>query len=182
MRTFLSYIFTAIIGGAVAFCFFAQTQNSSKKLKVLHTDTVVIHRVDTVVKQHYVPEFVYIPSKTDTVKQTDTVFVVKDYFATRFYSDTLKCSSAVVYVQDSLRENRIFSRRWQCITEQESKIVTQTVAQKPLKKLGLGLSVVYAEQKLRPGVAVSLRTRCNHSVTFVASKRNLAASWVWYCW
>lgn len=85
------------------------------------TQSEVIRITDTipgdaspVVSKEYYP--VPVPGKTvfDTVfREVDTLAIMHDYFARKFYSDTLtNDSSMFIVVNDSISRNRIISRKY----------------------------------------------------------------------
>lgn len=90
-------------------------------------------------KPVYIPKPVYID--TGSIKwlsgepiPTDTSEILKDYFATRFYSDTLNNdSSMLAVVNDSIRANRIVSRKFTYQNRRATAINT-TIIQPPKKE------------------------------------------------
>lgn len=107
-------------------------------------DQTKVVRVDTVYIPHDTssgwihPEPVTITKwKHDTLEVTgetitkylpaniDTMAILKDYFATRFYKDSAHTDYGWLYLEDSISQNRITSRKW--ASKMKVPIVTKTV-------------------------------------------------------
>ena len=60
----------------------------------------------------YVPKWqIKIKYIHDTTKVIDTSFVLNDYYSTYFYKDSLKTNELRLYVEDSISQNKITSRK-----------------------------------------------------------------------
>jgi hypothetical protein len=80
---------------------------SQKQTVEYITDTIRIKRTEYIPK----PSTVYVPVAVHTV--VDTAAIIADYFATRFYVDTLLSTNDFnVVLRDSVSENRIISRNF----------------------------------------------------------------------
>lgn len=136
---------------------------------VVKRDTAYLH--DTVKVKIYVPQpyKVVIERKGENVyttlervKNVDTAALLKDYYATRFYSDTLKTKYGNIPLNDTISENRIAGRSWKA--DFTIPVVTNTVTNtvlknRPPKRFGLGLQIGYGytlDKKPQPYVGVGL--------------------------
>jgi hypothetical protein len=122
---------------------------------VIKSDTVYIHKTDTTTI--YKPKPVLIVRndtifKEDTlywveVEHADTAAILRDYFATRFYSDSQAVQYGNVIINDSVSRNRITSRK--VITDFNFPVVTNTVTvEKKHSQLYLGFS--FTGNKVHP--------------------------------
>lgn len=76
-------------------------------VETIHYDTIR----DTI--PEYVPQWIDRFPPPDTIwkdRDVDTAFILQDYFATYFYSDTLHLDSLTLVVSDSVTQNNISSR------------------------------------------------------------------------
>src|SRR6185312_753546 len=86
-------------------------QHSCSKLKqndnLLVHDTIVV-RGDT--QLYVVQDTVLKPFKVyyrDSIAKVDTANVIKDYFASRIYKDTIKARDVTAVIEDSITDNKI---------------------------------------------------------------------------
>jgi hypothetical protein len=80
------------------------------KPKITIVETV---KYDTITKQ--IPKYIPVPGpiKHDTTyldRDIDTTAILKDYFATYFYNDTIDRDTVKIYISDQITENKIASR------------------------------------------------------------------------
>jgi hypothetical protein len=80
------------------------------------TITTIILKYDTIVKQipTYTPKWnTKIIRDTTYLKSIniDTSYVLGDYYSTYYYKDTIKDSTLTLYINDSVSENKIKSRK-----------------------------------------------------------------------
>jgi len=80
------------------------------------TITVTITKIDTIVKNipTYVPKWKDRIIRDTTFFNThtiDTAYVIGDYYSTYYYKDSIKDSVLSIYINDSISENKIKSRK-----------------------------------------------------------------------
>ncbi len=134
----------------------------------IETDTQYVKVTETV--ERYMPPVTkYIPYnniiyKTDSLVEyqfvdVDTAAILKDYFATRFYSDTIRNDYGYIVIPDSVRENRIVSRapKWNL----SIPIVTNTITvkEKERNQIYLGLTGIGNKDNIYPGASLMLKTK-----------------------
>lgn len=80
-------------------------------------DPIIITKIDTVTKEYisYEPKVFYIDTgSVDTIlkyKDIDTTAILRDYFAKRYYSDSLIEDSVYsIVINDTVTENRLLNR------------------------------------------------------------------------
>lgn len=154
-----NWIVIAVLGGIVILLLMTREcgQWKEKGDTVTVTDTVIVpgdpypvYTAPRVPKPERIIEYQVVPQKVDTAA------ILKDYFATRFYPDTLKNDTSMfIAVHDSVRENRIVSRRFIFQNKRPISIVSNTTVthnkKEPWFKLYLGLNASYAPGSKRFG-------------------------------
>ena len=96
---------------------------------ITKSDTVTVIRIDTVkiTSVVYKPRYISITHR-DTIElpaKIDTVYVVRDYYARRYYADTMRDECFKIILKDTISENSIVSRKWDA--EVYSKTITKTI-------------------------------------------------------
>jgi hypothetical protein len=125
-------------------------------------DTVIVHHQDTV--DHYVPKITTV-SRPITIYRTDSLYIIqpidtqevlKDYFATRYYSDTRQTQYGDITIQDSVRENRIIDRR--LLTDFKIPVIhDSTIAAEPKRnQLYIGGGLLGSTKELITGFEADL--------------------------
>lgn len=137
---------------------------------------VIVEKTDTAWRDHmdtitqYTPQVTkYIPVtktiyKTDSIVEyelvnVDTSEILKDYFATRYYSDTQSVQYGKIVINDSVTKNRIASRS--IILNQLIPEVTKTVTvrDKQRNQIYFGLSGAGNNDNIYAGASLMLKTR-----------------------
>lgn len=86
-----------------------------------------------------VPVYVLGP---ETVREVDTAAILKDYYSTRFYSDTQKLDRATIIINDQISENRIKQRQLSgnIIHDSITTTITKTIEAKKKNTVWFGLT------------------------------------------
>lgn len=106
-------------GGTFFSCNKADTISVKKDTVVTYVkgDTVYVPEIIGVTNTIYKDKWYTVHDTLETfetiIKPADTAKILKDYYATRFYSDTQKLVRGNVIISDSVTRNRITSRRLQ---------------------------------------------------------------------
>jgi hypothetical protein len=131
MKNFWFYTTIAL---AIVVFILAKCKGGKEAGTIVKTDTVTVR--DTVEvpfntfvyvpqeKEIRVPVPVYVEGK-EVIREVDTANILKDYFSTRFYSDTQNVTNAQIIINDQVSENRIKQR--QVLGTIEKEIVTNNI-------------------------------------------------------
>ena len=120
-KIFKNFQTLTIIGLVIVIFLLRECKGESKSDPIEPVTIVKIEtKYDTIVEtvETYIPEYrTKVKWKTvhDTIEvhdtiPTDTASILKDYFATYAYTDTLKTDSVTFIVNDTISQNRILSR------------------------------------------------------------------------
>ena len=113
---------------------------------------------DTVIKKWYKGDS--IPYKViDTfiveAQKVDTAEILKRYFETKAYSDTLRINTDnYVYVQDTISQNKIIGRGYTANISEKTILVTKTVTPKDRSALYFGFMFDLRQDNKQLGVGV----------------------------
>ena len=133
-----SVIITLLIAVLVFFIFDKSKYIGDKPIIVTQIDT--IYSKDTIVKIKKgkdIPFEIYRVLE-DSIFIHDTIQVVSDYYATRVYKDTITQDSSKFYIQDSISQNKILSRRFQAEIAYKTIFQTNTIYQQEKNAIYLG--------------------------------------------
>lgn len=138
-------------------------------------DTFYVHINDTVIEHVPVPLKVLVEGKpvllksTDTIiryefitEAVDTVAILRDFFATRYYSDTNRVQYGDIVVEDSVTQNKIKFRR--VLTNFSIPQVHQEII-KPVNQFWFGLSAGSNGQTIGIGPEILLKTKLDKMYT-----------------
>jgi hypothetical protein len=140
-----------IIGLIIVIFLLRECKGESKGTPIEPVTIVKIEtKYDTIVEtvETYIPEYrTKVKWKTvhDTIEvhdtiPTDTASILKDYFATYAYTDTLKTDSVTFIVNDTISQNRILSRGINYSLVYPTKIIsTEREVNKRELYIGFGL-------------------------------------------
>jgi hypothetical protein len=145
------------------------------------TDTVFVTKTDTIYKTAYIPHYTRVERlKTDTVTLTDTVYIVNDYKEVREYKDTIRDTSFVVYLTDSVTQNKIVSRSWHGETfNTEKTVLKERIVQDNRLQFGAGTSILY-DNKPIPCLNIAVRKKnWNTSILYNPEIIGIQANWWW---
>lgn len=118
-----------------------KTEGSDTTITIYKTDTV--YKIEpefvAVTNTIHVPKIIYRTDTFETFERifdlTDTAALLRDYNATVFYRDTQQVASGRIIISDSVRQNRIKSRRLQ--TELRDTLIEKiTVLHPPRRFVG----------------------------------------------
>jgi hypothetical protein len=143
-----------------------QKQNKDKELVLVNgkmyellsreVEVVEVEKIVTQVKDGKTI-YVEIPVQVSVPTEVDTMEVLKDYYSTRVYSDTLRVEDlGYVAVVDTISQNKIVHRTFQANLIQRT--VTETITVKELPKLEIW-SGFTATSDMQLGVAVAVVTK-----------------------
>ncbi len=139
--------------------------------KLVKADTVTITKTDTVkfdnivyVPQPYAvkePVPVYVDGK-EVIREVDTMAILKDYYATRFYSDNNKITDSTgrevgkVKIDEQISENRILRRRvyGNLLHDSVTTTITNTIEAKKKNGLYFGLTGMGNKETIAGGVSL----------------------------
>lgn len=139
--------------------------------------TVYIHDRDTFIQKVPVPYQVIVQGRPRILNKTDTLFrenfvvsfvdtlaILADYFATRFYSDTNYTKYGPIVIQDSITQNRIKFRRM--LTNFNLPMTqTQNILNPAKNQIYIGLSAGSNGQTIGLGPEFLLKTKLDHIYT-----------------
>ena len=129
-------ILCTIIGAIGYRSLFKCTEN-----EIIRTDTVYVSTVsfDTIIQIKPMPTYItQVQYSIDTLyHDVDTAFILRDYFATRFYDDTLKDDSeGYVRITESVTQNTLFDRMLYFESRCTDMVVTNTISNTGFYALG----------------------------------------------
>lgn len=165
--------------------------NSKPKLITeFYTDTLIVPGDPYPVYAETKPKIIYRDSIKVIPANMDTGLILRDYFNTYSYLDTLKNdSSALVIVSDTVTQNRVISRGFTFQNRRETAYVINNttvthIRKEPLFKLGLGISGFYYQKSKSFDIApnVTLITRpgfyAGYSYLIAGQGHGVTAGWV----
>ena len=150
-KIFKNFQTLTIIGLVIVIFLLRECKGESKSAPIEPVTIVKIEtKYDTIVEtvETYIPEYrTKVKWKTvhDTIEvhdtiPTDTASILKDYFATYAYTDTLKTDSVTFIVNDTISQNRILSRGINYSLVYPTKIIsTEREVNKRELYIGFGL-------------------------------------------
>jgi len=150
-KIFKNFQTLTIIGLVIVIFLLRECKGESKSDPIEPVTIVKIEtKYDTIVEtvETYIPEYrTKVKWKTvhDTIEvhdtiPTDTASILKDYFATYAYTDTLKTDSVTFIVNDTISQNRILSRGINYSLVYPTKIIsTEREVNKRELYIGFGL-------------------------------------------
>ena len=97
--------------------------------------------------------------KTDSVfiPVHDTIKIISDYSRVYSYLDTIRLdTNNVVYIQDTITQNRIIGRGFSANLSEKTIIQTKTITPKPKNALYLGVLADLRQDKSLQGVGIGL--------------------------
>lgn len=116
-----SVVITLLIAVLIFFIFDKSKNIGDKPIIVTQTDT--IYHTDTIVKTKRGKDIPFEIYRVIEDTFTDTITIIKDYSTLKVYSDTILQDSSKFYIEDSIFQNKILSRRFQA--EIAYKIITR---------------------------------------------------------
>ena len=138
---------------------------SSAVVEYVKTDTVYKTNVTSRwMKGNSIP-YVIIDSVHDSVHITlhDTIRIVSDYMRTYAYSDTINVYSNTFVISDTIRQNKIQSRKFEAKITEKTIVNTITKEAKAKNSLYLGfrgdLSPSNGLEVLSPGIALNFKNK-----------------------
>lgn len=110
---------------------------------IIKTDTAYLQLLDssgwirpaatTVVPARVIHDTLEITRTLFRTREVDTAAIVADYFATRYYRDSLTTKYGKIWLDDSITQNRISARKWHYALN--IPVVTNTVQAPALARL-----------------------------------------------
>jgi len=136
------------------------TKNKDFQSDMIH-DTLTIKGDSHLIK---VQDTIFTPSKTVYVNvknflPIDTAVILKDYFATRTYMDTIKSRDVMAVIKDSIMDNKLAGRK--VLIENTRDKQLPEIFLKPKNKLLLGGFIGLSQLNLQPvaGFSISFITK-----------------------
>jgi hypothetical protein len=139
----------------IIFFFLAEKRIYKDASVTIITDTLY---KDTVIKKWYKGDS--IPYKViDTFRveaqKVDTAEILKRYFETKAYSDSLRIdTNNYVYIQDTISQNKIIGRGYMAKISEKTILVTKTVTPKDRSALYFGFMFDLRQDNRQLGVGV----------------------------
>lgn len=150
------------------------------------TDTIFsIYTKDTIVyreKIKYIPQLITVIEHDTILQFVDTAKILKEYFSTKVYVDSIIDSLLLVIVTDTISENEIKNRSYSVrqtirVIENE-KIVDRTKTQK--FNIGAGIDFDISEKfNLTPKIQMKYKKH-GASVGYNISDKTIRAGYVYY--
>src|SRR6185437_8007537 len=148
-----------------------------------------VHKLDTILVRgdsqlYIVRDTILKPYKIyyrDSIYKADTEEVIKDYFASRVYNDTIMDRDVTAVIQDSISANKI--ARHKVLLENSRDTHLALPASKATNKIFIGGFIGYSMKSLLPaaGISLSLVTRkdvlCYYSYDALNRTHFIGASW-----
>ena len=131
-----SVVITLLIAVLIFFIFDKSKYIGDKPIIVTQTDT--IYHTDTIVKTKRGKDIPFEIYRVIEDTFTDTITIIKDYSTLKVYSDTILQDSSKFYIQDSIFQNKILSRRFQAEIAYKTIFQTNTVYQQEKNAIYLG--------------------------------------------
>ena len=136
---------------------FLITNPTYKSSVIVKTDTLYQQKTFTKYKKGS-DIYSYI-IKTDSVfiPVHDTIKIVSDYSRVYSYLDTIRLdTNNVVFIQDTITQNRIIGRGFSANLSEKTIIETRTITPKPKNALYLGVLADLRQDKSLQGVGIGL--------------------------
>jgi len=117
----------------------------------------------------------------DSVPKIDTEDVIKNYFASRVYYDTIKARNVTAVIKDSMSGNKIASRK--VLIENTRDLHVTMLQTKPVNKVFIGGFLGYSFGNALPvaGISISLVTRKDalyfYEYDAIGRTNTIGASW-----
>ncbi len=114
---------------------------------VVHGDSQLFLVQDTVFK----PYKIYYPQ---SISKVDTSAMIKDYFASRIYRDTIEARDVTAVIEDSVSDNKIAGHK--VLIENSRNLHLTTLSTKPTNRIFIGGFAGYSSRNLQPVAGISL--------------------------
>lgn len=170
-------IIALVIIGLLIIVFLRECRQKPSPPASPKVDTTYITIRDTVKQQIPVPYEVikegkpFMVTKLDTqfivvVQPVDTIAILQDYFAKRYYRDTAKTTYGYVYILDTITQNKIKYRR--VIADWKVPEIHSVTAAPVKNQIYFGLNVCSNGAQLGFGPDIFLKTKGDHIYTLGA--------------
>jgi len=136
---------------------FLITNPTYKSSVIVKTDT--LYKQKTYTKYKKGSDIYSYIIKTDSVfiPVHDTIKIVSDYSRVYSYLDTIRLdTNNVVFIQDTITQNRIIGRGFSANLTEKTIIQTRTITPKPKNALYLGVLADLRQDKSLQGVGIGL--------------------------
>jgi hypothetical protein len=136
---------------------FLITNPTYKSSVIVKTDT--LYQQKTFTKYKKGSDIYSYVIKTDSVfiPVHDTIKIVSDYSRVYSYLDTIRLdTNNVVFIQDTITQNRIIGRGFSANLSEKTIIETRTITPKPKNALYLGVLADLRQDKSLQGVGIGL--------------------------
>ena len=136
---------------------FLITNPTYKSSVIVKTDT--LYQQKTFTKYKKGSDIYSYVIKTDSVfiPVHDTIKIISDYSRVYSYLDTIRLdTNNVVFIQDTITQNRIIGRGFSANLSEKTIIQTRTITPKPKNALYLGVLADLRQDKSLQGVGIGL--------------------------
>jgi hypothetical protein len=142
-----------------------------KSCRYIKNDPIVIKTIDTVYQEKTFTKYIKgknIPyqviqdnSRIDTVR--DTITIVKDYLATKIYTDTFSIDSSRFTIIDTIRQNSIIGRQFKANLHEKTIRITNNIYHPNKNSFYLGIlgDLRRLDNNLGIGVGIGYKTEKN---------------------
>lgn len=146
-------------------------------------DTVFIKKTDTIYKTAYIPKYNEITIR-DTVEINvyDTVFIVQDYKEIRVYQDTIRDSSFIVFVIDTITQNKIISRSYSGQVFSNETIISKELTIQNKRQFCVGITLLYEykyNNMVMPGILIGTQKN-NIGTHFIYNPNFIGVQSLWH--
>ena len=136
---------------------FLITNPTYKSSVIVKTDTVYQQKTFTKYKKGNDIHSYTILTDSVLVPVHDTIKILSDYSRIYAYSDTIQLdTNNVVFIQDTISQNRILGRGFSANLSEKTIIETRTITPKPKNALYLGVLADLRQDKSLQGVGIGL--------------------------
>jgi hypothetical protein len=173
MKNIFKIVFSLAVVVVVYFAIFGKHNPFSPQIKYINGKPyeVIKHEIDTVevvkttVKTKkgadiYHDTTIYVPVPVNV----DTLEIIKSYFAKNVFKDTLKLNDSLgfVFIQDTISQNKIFSRKYVAKVKQREIKETTIVKELPKPHLywGIGMGFDKVNYVNNVNANLLLQTKC----------------------
>ena len=134
-------------------------RKNNLKAQIPAHDTIVIHGDSQL---YMVRDTITVPYKIyyrDNILKIDSAQIIKDYFASRVYHDTIKARDITAVIEDSISLNKVEGHK--VLLENSRDLHLTTDEPKATNKLFAGGFIGYSSKNILPvaGISLSFETR-----------------------
>jgi hypothetical protein len=125
-------------------------------IKEAVTVPVYVPQPYAIVQVKEVPKYRIVEGEITTFIPVDTAEILKDYYSTYLYNDSVKVKYGTVYIKDSITQNRISARKVDANFTLPEIIKTVTIKEKARRYVSAGLTLWGSREQWLNGAGASL--------------------------